>query len=355
MRGRGGWCTSRTPELTSDKSVVNSIIMLKFRPIAPKPSGGKDVPGDMLQEERNFSTRNGRAKRKYVRVRGRRRQNNDPCKNRRSKSESSKELENGDRPSEYSMVTSQLLPERSNRNENFSSRDFLINLEDGDGKIRHDVIDDKMVGFGRQLGSQRESFDHSKGQRVEVERRLVESQENTTRSLRGERDGHYADETVFFSSVAKKATYFEGNEYALKSRARVIETWINIECFTDAIMEGLGLGLGLSDKEKVSNLHIDTNPGFVSDNSNNVLWVNEAYKKMVFGEENQESAEEFRVYLVNKEKMPYLWPEFACRVRVEYNRNGRKCTRTAPCDVWRMEFGGFAWKMDFKAALSLGL
>ncbi|KAL2529089.1 hypothetical protein Fot_21690 [Forsythia ovata] len=323
--------------------------MLKFRPIAPKPSGGKEVPGHMLQEERNISTRNGRAKRKYVRVRGRRRQNNDQCNKRRSKSESSKELGYGDRPSENSMVTSQLLPERSNLNETFSSRDFLNNLEDGDGKIQHDVKDDKMVGLGRQLGGQTVSFDRSEGQGVRVERRLIESQENTTRSLRGEREGHHADEAVFFSSVTKKATYFEGNE------SRVIETWINIECFTDAIMEGLGLGLGLSDKEKLSNLHIDTNPGFVSDNSNNILWVNDAYKKMVFGEENQESAEEFRVYLVNKEKMPYIWSEFACRVRVEYNRNGRKCTRTAPCDVWRMEFGGFAWKMDLKAALSLGL
>ncbi|CAA2993870.1 Hypothetical predicted protein [Olea europaea subsp. europaea] len=325
MGGRSGWCTSRTPEITSDKSIVNSIIMLKFRPIAPKPPGGEAVSSGILKEK---STKNGRGKRKYVRVRGRCRQNNDQCKKRRSKSEPAKELGNEDRPSENSMVRLQLLPERSSHNVN-----FLQNLEDGDGKTRDDHK--MMMGFRGQLGGWREAFDPSVCQRVEVERGLVESQKNMIRALHEEKEGlHY---------IAREAA------------VDIIETWINIECFTDAIMEGIGIGF--SDKEKLSNLHIDTNPGFVSDNLNNVLWINEAYKRMVTHEENQESAaHEFRVYLLIKEKnIPYYWPEFACRVRVEYNWNGRKCTRTVPCDVWRMEFGGFAWKMDLKAALSLGL
>lgn len=319
--------------------------MFKFRPIAPKPTGGEAVTGGVLQERGNISTRNGRAKRKYVRVRRRRRQNSNQCKKRRRKSEPSKESGNEDGPSAKSMVTLQLFPVS---NENISSRGFLHNLEDGDEKIQDDVLDhDKMVCLCQQLGGWREMLDHSEGKRVE----LVESKNNVTRTLHGKSQGLYADAEIS-SSVAREAAHLEGNPYEWKSTARESESWVIIECFTDAIMEGLGF----SDKEKFTHLHIDRNPGFVSDISNNVVWVNDAYKKMVLGEENQELAAEFRVYLLTKEKnMPYFLPEFACRVRVEYNLNGRKCTRTVPCDVWKMEFGGFAWKMDFKAALSLGL
>ncbi|CAA3000931.1 Hypothetical predicted protein, partial [Olea europaea subsp. europaea] len=228
--------------------------MLKFRPIAPKPPAGE---GGILQEKSNISTRNGRVKRKYVRVQGRRRQNNNQCKKRKNISDPAKELGNEDGPSENSMVTLQLLPEN---NENISSRNFLHNLEDGDEKTRDDVLDDKMVSFCQHLGGRREMLDQSEGKKVE----LVESKKNVTRPL------------------PEKSQGLEWKN----------ESWVIIECFTDAIMEGLGLGF--SDEEKLTNLHIDRNPGFVSDNSNNVVWVNEAYKKMVLGEEKQELAAEFK-------------------------------------------------------------
>uniref|UniRef100_M0ZL25 DUF7950 domain-containing protein n=3 Tax=Solanum TaxID=4107 RepID=M0ZL25_SOLTU len=56
-------------------------------------------------------------------------------------------------------------------------------------------------------------------------------------------------------------------------------------------------------------------------------------------------------WLVVKEKI--LLPNssaFACTVRILYTKN----SQTMPCDVWKMEFGGFAWRLDAKAALRLG-
>ncbi|KAJ6776897.1 hypothetical protein OIU74_000971 [Salix koriyanagi] len=46
---------------------------------------------------------------------------------------------------------------------------------------------------------------------------------------------------------------------------------------------------------------------------------------------------------------------FSCWVRLQNSWQKEKCSKTAvPCDVWRMDFGGFAWRLDVDSALSLG-
>ncbi|PIM99684.1 hypothetical protein CDL12_27811 [Handroanthus impetiginosus] len=126
-----------------------------------------------------------------------------------------------------------------------------------------------------------------------------------------------------------------------------------MECVTDTFIND-GVGLGFSDAEKINNLEMDTCPGFVSDGSNKVVWVNEAYRKMMTEGEVAENG--LMVWLVVKEKFPHFSPAFACRLRViQQTKHGHKWNRIVSCDVWRMEFSGFAWKLDVNTALSLGI
>ncbi|CAK9138550.1 unnamed protein product [Ilex paraguariensis] len=145
-----------------------------------------------------------------------------------------------------------------------------------------------------------------------------------------------------------------------------VETLVMMECITETIsINGVGLELGLiSDMDRVKKLEVDKNPGFVSDVWNRVQWVNEAYKMMVSQEENEVSSpqtpQELKVWLVMKQDqhhLPYyLYPAaFSCRVKLRYTWHDQRRSSTVPCDVWRMDFGGFAWKLDLQAALSLGL
>lgn len=148
--------------------------------------------------------------------------------------------------------------------------------------------------------------------------------------------------------------------------SNVIESRVTVECVTDTCVVDGGEGLlGLRNI-----LEGDTCPGFVSDGFDSVRWVNEAYKKLVAWRDSSGGGDhhggdqwwrkkEFRVSLVVKEKVKYglliTPPAFGCRVRVEYTCRDRKCSRTVPCDVWRMDCGGFAWRLDVKAALSLAI
>ncbi|KAL8475262.1 hypothetical protein ACS0TY_028083 [Phlomoides rotata] len=225
-------------------------IMLRFRPIAPKPSDADAAAAAADLGKRNVSVKNGRrTKRKYVRVRGRKRTA-------------------GRSPEKQVVTTLQLLPE-------------------GEKSCCY-------TGHHHALG-------------------LSES------------DGYKLDDEVCYGKDS---------------------VWITVECITEIYMEGLGLGV--SDREKISNLEGDTCPGFVSDGSNKVVWVNEAYRKLV--------AENGAWWLVVKEKLPCLAPSFACRVRmIQQTKHGHKWNRIVPCDVWRMDFPGFAWKLDVNTALGLGI
>lgn len=110
--------------------------------------------------------------------------------------------------------------------------------------------------------------------------------------------------------------------------------------------------LGKTDEEKVMNLEKDTCPGFISDGYNAVRWTNKAYREMV-GEANGE----MMVWLVMKDLvlLPLMSEAFTCRVRVSCLKDGGLgAMTTVPCDVWRMNNGGLAWRLDIKAALCLG-
>ena len=132
----------------------------------------------------------------------------------------------------------------------------------------------------------------------------------------------------------------------------VVGASVVVEGVTDTWLDGTGLGR--TDEERRRRLDEDTCPGFVSDGWNRVWWTNGAFRRMVAGDK-AEVAVAVRLGMKEKVELPKvkLFPAFTCRVRVQYGKDGSH-TMTVPCDVWRMDGGGFAWRLDVKAALSLG-
>ncbi|XP_042043174.1 uncharacterized protein LOC121788596 [Salvia splendens] len=274
-------CTDRSVD--SNNQTVLSRIMLRFRPIAPKPAGEDAGSAAADPAKRDLAGR--RVKRKYVRIRKRR------CK--------SKVSEGGNPPSP---------PERSAVDDAPPPQKRAVTLQllgDGSGSEREMKwrdLDDGAVtaGIGRRM--------------------------------------------------ADLSSYGGGS---------VIATWIVVEgvTVTEKFTELATVGLGFSDEERIHNLEKDTCPGFISDHTNNVIWTNAAYKRMVAADEDgsAEAEKGVLVWLVVKEDLPHFCPSFACRVRVtQQNGQGQKWNKIVPCDVWRMEFAGFAWKLDVNTALSLG-
>ncbi|CAL9114975.1 uncharacterized protein LOC135633066 [Musa acuminata AAA Group] len=134
-------------------------------------------------------------------------------------------------------------------------------------------------------------------------------------------------------------------------------SWVTVACVTDSWREEDVPWR--SDEAVTAALSLDESPGFVSDGWDRVMWTNEAYRRMVMGrEEGEEQAEEVKVGLVTGGLVPAAAAcrAFTCRVRV---RPGTERTSSsplaAPCDVWRLDSGGCAWRLDVKAALSLSL
>ena len=128
------------------------------------------------------------------------------------------------------------------------------------------------------------------------------------------------------------------------------ESWVTVEYVTGTCMDGVGFGS--TDVERLRNLDGDTCPGFVSDGMNRVRWVNGAFKRMV-RQQGQESWE-IRIWLVIKDRLPYSYSTFSCHVKLQYWWGRDKYTQMLPCDVCRMDGGGFAWRLDVGAALTLG-
>ncbi|CAA7034956.1 unnamed protein product [Microthlaspi erraticum] len=145
----------------------------------------------------------------------------------------------------------------------------------------------------------------------------------------------------------------------ISRRTVVVSSCVTVERVTDAWIDGYGLGK--TDDERKMNLMRDTCPGFVSDGVGRVTWTNEAYRKMAKEDIDirmEESAPEndfhVMVRLVMKERPMLTYPAFTCRVRLQYTCQDReRGSVTVPCDVWRMNGGGFAWRLDVKAALCL--
>lgn len=136
-----------------------------------------------------------------------------------------------------------------------------------------------------------------------------------------------------------------------RSAARAAGSCVTVEWVAETW--GEGEGLGKTDEERRERLRRDTCPGFISDGYGRVTWTNGPFRRMV-GEEG--------VRLVMKEEGGVMkravllaYTSFTCRVRVEYTCGNKRSTLTVPCDVWRMDCGGFVWRLDVNAALSLSL
>ncbi|XP_076901582.1 uncharacterized protein LOC143556031 [Bidens hawaiensis] len=129
------------------------------------------------------------------------------------------------------------------------------------------------------------------------------------------------------------------------------QSWITVESVIGSCDDG-GRGLGYTDME------MDSCPCFISDGFDEVRWVNLAYRRMVdLNPEGGSPPPQVSVWLyVKVEKIDFeYWPAFSCRVRLVYDLSEKKKMQmTVPCDVWKMGSGGYAWRLDVKAALSLG-
>ncbi|KDP46328.1 hypothetical protein JCGZ_10168 [Jatropha curcas] len=300
MDGGERWRMIRCAGGVHDKMIINQI-MLRFRPIAPKPaSGGPDSGVPSLNNKSSLVSKR-KTRRKYVRVR----KNNRFIKRNQKVCPSSSDHQEKEKQTD--VVTLQLLPERSNQ-----PTDPLD-------------LERSWCNPDNKLFKQSEN-----NQPLKLKYPVIDQNPTTV------------------MTVPEK-------------RVVIAESWVTVECVTDinqACMDGGGL-LGCTDVERVKNLEEDTRPGFISDGSNNVRWVNGAYKKMMSVMKEKNDRQEIVVWLVRKEKLvPYMYKSaFTCWVRLSNDKEEKdRCSsKMVPCDVWRMDCGGFAWRLDVEAALSLGL
>lgn len=262
-------------EVFRNKAIINPI-MMRFRPIAPKPVvGGSVSDGASAVESKIAFISKGRTKRKYVRVRR---------YNRKKKTDDQIAVTT----TATATATLQLLPE------------LKLELEFGGGG-----------GCGGSLPAELN--------------RITEG----------------SSEAAAVSDLSRRA----------------VELWVTVECVTDACMEQEEIGC--TDEERMKNLEEDTCPGFVSDGVNRVEWVNKAFKRMVRQRQRQrsdsESPAEIVVWLISKPRLPNMSGGFTCQIKLQFKwgTEMEKDSKVVPCDAWRMDGGGFAWKLDVKAALSL--
>ncbi|KAK9935111.1 hypothetical protein M0R45_022225 [Rubus argutus] len=288
-----------------------SRIMLKFRPIAPKPFTG-GTPSDKLPK---------RTKRKYVRA------------VHKYKEQDSRRVE-----------TLQLLP-----------------------GLREETSSDNDPSKGG--GSSSGDFDP----------RVVSDDHLHWLSLSKIGDVDYMGEV---DSVSDPKKQMGGDSVAdpsaVMDRMGGVESWVTVECVRGTCMiapsSSQGFGFMFSavsaDEERMRRLEGDTCPGFISDGWNRVLWLNEAFKRMVMMTRQQRPLPEVTVWLAMNEQLPHTTcSAFTCQVKLKYTvpgtHHGEKkkkkeadknyYSQLVPCDLWRMHGGGFAWRLDINAALTLGV
>lgn len=277
-----------------DNATFNRI-MLKFRPIAPKPPTDGSVSDSMSASSNSNGaplTKRNRPKRKYVRANHKRINNNNNSSNsgtsgRNRKCKTAKEEEKRDLQSDGTVVSS----------------DFAGST------VVPDTGSTMSMSFGLPISTNMGGGKFG-------------SNDNSGPGLEDRSD-------------------------------RAVESWVVVNGMTTETLLELG-ELGRTDGEKIRNLERDTCPGMISDGLYRVQWVNLAYKRMVEGVGCGEPPAEVVVWLALEENIPVGWPVFACTVRVVYTCRKEKHSKTMPCDVWRMDFGGFAWRLDAKAELCLG-
>uniref|UniRef100_A0A1J3J9Q4 DUF7950 domain-containing protein n=1 Tax=Noccaea caerulescens TaxID=107243 RepID=A0A1J3J9Q4_NOCCA len=270
--------TLRYAGQAQDKVSVDAL-MLRYRPIAPKPTSGQPcAAGDNNNSNISYGM-SKRTKRKYVRAS---KNNKTTCRG-KCRSDLSDDRE------QTGVVTLQLLPEKS----------------DLSAPLDQDSLDP------------------------------------TINMIIGEKTLETNTWAMFNGGVTPE-----------------VEMWVTVESIT-GVCDGSTSSdaVKCTDVEMVDNLGKDTCPAFVSDVSNRVVWVNEAYRRTVSGEESS-SSPNVVVWLVAEESTVAMYCNyraFTCRVRMQYTWQDTKYTKTVPCDVWKMEFGGLAWRLDTTAALTLWL
>ncbi|PON43992.1 hypothetical protein PanWU01x14_269280 [Parasponia andersonii] len=304
--GSEWWRMIRCAGGAQDKSVANRI-MLRFKPIAPKPaSAGSDVVSDRNQSRPVLSKGIVRKKRKYVKAR---RNSGYTGKKKPAASAilSGENIEEDDR-----TATLQLLPEKSDLDRSINALDLSSN---------------------------------------NISSSTSNSSSNGTSAC-----GNFQENRglpMWLNSKIPDQSY---------GRVLVVHAWVTVECVTGTCMaddrEG-AVGYGSKDVERVRILERDTCPGFVSDGSNSVIWVNRAFRRMVVRQaENDGLLPEITVGLVIKEKLPSVYSSLTGHVKLQYTLLGgvveKYYSRMVPCDLWRMDGGGFAWRLDVEAALTLG-
>ncbi|GKC44562.1 hypothetical protein Tco_1062284 [Tanacetum coccineum] len=126
---------------------------------------------------------------------------------------------------------------------------------------------------------------------------------------------------------------------------------VTMECVMDTWMSpDVGLGF-VTDQTRIMNLEIDTCPSFVTNNRDVVVWTNKAYREMTSG---IIGADVTVVNKCNRVTMPVYCSGFTCKMKVTWGSKSAPLHVTAPCDVWQLWSGGYAWRLDVKAALCLG-
>ncbi|KAJ1396240.1 hypothetical protein SESBI_32740 [Sesbania bispinosa] len=204
--------------------------------------------------------------------------------------------------------------------------------------------------FSRSAGTKRKHAKDNSGNKRGIRRRRTAPPPAVTLPLLPETPDP-KDPPKTKSMNAPMWLSFENRGYSVSAKvdppaAGLGGSVVTVECLTNTWQkegEGEGLQLVRNDEERKVKMEKDTCPGFISDGYGRVTWTNGAYQKMVG---------EGVVLLIMKATVPYPYGGFTCRVRVQY-ACGKE--RTVPCDVWRLESGGFAWRLDVTAALSLSL
>ncbi|XP_071703941.1 uncharacterized protein [Rutidosis leptorrhynchoides] len=299
MNGRdGGCCIARYSgnvnsgggQISYGMSKVDKI-MLKFRPIAPKPiASGSGSSSSTV----DHNVRNRRRKRKYVRVNGnhKSKKETETASKKRNLSSTSSSVSGG---GDAVLTTLSLMPDTPDRKENSletSSRDLL----------NYNKSQPILLRFDSQ--QQKVSYGHVQG-----------TESNVNQS-----------EIVSFLTMEC-----------------VTDTWINVE-------NRLGFVINHAQME------MDTCPWFITDSMDTVVWTNTAYREMTTAGGGGGGVVGSVVAKYNRVTMPVPQLGFTCKMKVTWGSEGGTCASSvmAPCDVWRLMTGGYAWRLDVKAALCLG-
>ncbi|KAK9066423.1 hypothetical protein SSX86_013745 [Deinandra increscens subsp. villosa] len=301
MNGKGGSCIAKYGEGMYGHMSKLDRIMLKFRPIAPKPVPAGSGSGGSTSDR---FVKCERSKRKYVRVNKKKKDNNPK---RRSDDEKVTVKATSSPPPAVTLPLLPETPDHRKENDTVTTRfSDLLSTIDQSTKCSYNNINNNKYYYS--YNDMMTSAPAPEPQRLPV------------------------PQVVSYVSVEN-----------------VTDTWVDSKL------------LGCTEEEIMTNMMNDTCPWFVSDGQDRVVWTNKAYRQIA-GVGNLIGEGDMAVVLVGKDKWarsPVTYEAFSCKVKVTFravhsHRKSPSPTLTLPCDGWRMEGGSCAWRLDVKAALSLG-